>query len=426
MQPFLSFSEILEEVTLAPFQSHDTLRALALETAVVVADTGTGKTLIMAALIRALLNEVPNRRFIVLVEKSQLQQTPAKLRRWTGENLLHTTAAAENLSQVFEQQDPLRFPILMLTHDVLKSEKAMQILYRYKDSYDGLLIDEVHKLSNFPKSQSGAMAKAMLKNFRFKYGFTATPVTTKPEQLAYLSHMFDPENVDDVSEIVSRVKSGVKIDTLVPDLFIIRTRRDLGIEGTFIPHVEWIEPHDWQLNLPREQKVGSVFARNRKTGSYNQANAQRDIILKHKKDGKRGLVFVHHQESREFLCKILDETNIRYACVNGDVSGSEREEIYDAFARGFLDVVLTSITTGVDLDCEYICFYEYTAHIQQMLGRGHRGLNPKTLELHFLFTKYVGEVEYFEEKLYVLALWIETVLGQSYKAILHVGRNLSA
>lgn len=423
LESCMAISHILDNgIELADFQSIDLVRALFFKKVVFVYDTGIGKTVMAAGVIKALTNEAKNRRFIMVVEKSQLSQTPQKIKQWTGLNVLTSSATGEDLHRVFEAQDPLRYPILMITHDTLKSVNAMNALFKYKDAYFGIIVDEVHKLTNFTESQSASMLRALLRNFEYRYGLTATPVTSKPDQIVNLAHMFDPSKVERVHDTIVESKKGRSLTGDYPDLFFVRTRADLGISGNYRTHVEWVDPHEHQ----ERAKGTDMFVTTRAEGAHNQASKVAELIHKHKIKGERGLIFVHHHKSREWLCKKLDEENIRYGCINGNVKSSDRDAIYAGFARGELDVVLTSVTTALDLDSEYIIFYEYTANIKQMLGRAERGLNPKTLDLYFIFTRNTGEVDYFLEKIYALSLWIQDVLKQDYSTLIRAGNMLKA
>lgn len=418
----LAVEDILDGVVLEDFQCVDLVRTLLYKVMILNYETGMGKTLLAAAIIKAFLNEMPSRRFIMVVQKSQLDQTPQEIKKWTGLDVLSTTAESRQIDRAFYSQDSLKYPILMITHDTLKNVDAMRALHLNRDRYFGIIVDEVHLLSNFIDSGSGMMLRGLLNYFQVKVGLTATPVTTQAEQVVNLAFMFDPKKIEDVKQWVTYVKNGAPIMDEMPDLFIRRTRKDLGIANTYKTMIEYVDAHPHQIGVSGKE----MFAVTKAKGAYNQANRTAHIILKEIMNGRRGLVYVHHHASREWLEEILRGKNIRFDSIHGLVKSEQRKIIFDKFAKGELDVVLTSVTTALNLDCEYVIFYEYTRNIKQMIGRAERGLNPKTLYLYFIFTQETGEVDYFLNGIYATSLWIQEVLRQDYRNLVDVGKGLLA
>ena len=89
-----------------------------------------------------------------------------------------------------------------------------------------------------------------------------------------------------------------------------------------------------------------------------------------------------------------------------------------------IDVVLLSVTTAVDLDCEYVVFYEFTVDVKQLMGRAHRGVENKVVQVYFLLTKGTGEVQYFIDNIYNKCELFARILGKEDRAILEVGEKI--
>jgi hypothetical protein len=102
-----------------------------------------------------------------------------------------------------------------------------------------------------------------------------------------------------------------------------------------------------------------------------------------------------------------------------------RADIFEGFAKGEYDVLTTSVTTGLNLDSDYIIFVEFCTDIKQMMGRAERGLNPKTLDLYFIFTRKTGEIDFFLKYIYQRSLSIQEVLRKDYSTLIRVGAELS-
>ena len=80
-------------------------------------------------------------------------------------------------------------------------------------------------------------------------------------------------------------------------------------------------------------------------------------------------------------------------------------------------MLILSDVTSLDLDCSYVILYEFTVHMRQFVGRGHRGLNPKTLHIHFIFTTHTLEPAFFLKNIWERSLIVKSVLGQDIKYI---------
>lgn len=419
---YKAVEDILEGITLEDFQCVDLLRALLFKRNIITYDTGMGKTVLTAAIMRALVNEVPTRRFIMIVENSQLGQTPQQIRKWANLSVLTVTAQTDDIEASLIKRNFLRYQVLMLTKETLNDYRVMNILYKYKDSYHGIFIDEAHKLSNFTESSSALMLRGLLRNFEYRYALTATPITSKGRQLADITHMFEWELAWNVKALIKDIERGESLLDKFPNLFINRTRRDLGIISNYRTHIELVEPHDWQ------KTSGGYNSINVKgPGARNQISRVINIIRKHK--GQKGLIYINKHAIREWVVECLEKEGIRVASVHGKMGAKKHElraEIYKDFADGNLDVLTTSITTGLDLEADYVIFVEFCTDIKQMMGRAERGLNPKTLDLYFIFTRDTGEVEYFLQNIYQRSLSIQEVLRKDYSELIRVGARLTS
>ena len=137
--------------------------------------------------------------------------------------------------------------------------------------------------------------------------------------------------------------------------------------------------------------------------------------------GERGLVYINQHVIREWVLRFLDNAGIRYGCINGKTSKLEDEEVMDKFNnKKDLDVVITSVTEAIDLDCDWVMFYEYTVNVAQMIGRASRGLKDKTLKVYFMITEDTGELRYFYDNIYSVSEVIQKVVGKRYDAVFDV------
>ena len=89
-----------------------------------------------------------------------------------------------------------------------------------------------------------------------------------------------------------------------------------------------------------------------------------------------------------------------------------------------LDVVITSVTTALDLDCDYVIFYEFTVDVKQMIGRAHRGLGDKELDVIFIITEDTSEIDYFYDNIYSISMTIKEIMHHDYSELEQVDREI--
>ena len=136
------------------------------------------------------------------------------------------------------------------------------------------------------------------------------------------------------------------------------------------------------------------------------------------REGKRGLVYVNQHSVRQWILPFLDEAGIKYACVNGNTKMKERAEIMRQFnEEKSLDVVVTSVTTALDLDCDFVVFYEFTVEVKQMIGRAHRGLGNKDLDVIFIITTDTCEIDYFYDNIFSISMEVKSLLHQDFSEL---------
>ena len=193
MQSFDAISNILNGVTLHPLQCIDVMKMLYMKRAIVSYDTGTGKTLLAAAVMQLLWREDSSRRFIIFGMKDQLQQTPKKLESYTGRSVLASASDAKSIKNLLGGDKFLNYPILLLTHECLRNHTLMKALWEHQKDFYGVFVDEAHLLNNKGFAESANVLNGLCKKFEYCIALTATPFTTELTQLAKLASIIDYE-----------------------------------------------------------------------------------------------------------------------------------------------------------------------------------------------------------------------------------------
>lgn len=413
MNSFQAIQYVLNDIELHDIQCIDIMKMVYMKRCMVVYDTGLGKTLLTAAFIKLLCNEDPTRKFIMFVKKDQLIQTPAKLQKACGKTVLASSAEAKSLHELIDIDRIDTATVLMLTHTCLQNERIMDELFQFRDKFYGLIIDEAHELNNYNRTFSGGMLEAICGSFQCCIALTATPITTNALQLAKLAHIVDPKRYPDYNRLKRNLVNGNFDIAADPLFFISREGSDFGSVRDYSGFIEWVDPMPGQT---RECGGAELMKLCKGEGSYNQANSLIHLIEQHK--NKRGLVYINQHAIREWVLPFLDAANIKYDCINGHTNGTERETIMNKFnVDKSLDVVVTSVTTAVDLDCDYVIFYEFTPLLKQMIGRAHRGLGDKHLDIIFMLTKDSCEIDYFVNHVVEKSMLARDILHKNYSEI---------
>ena len=419
---YKAINDVLNGVTLHDLQCIDVLKMIAAKKSVVIYDTGTGKTLLAAAFMKLLLREDPSKMFLMFVKKDQLVQTPEKLKKFAGLSTVVTSADAKKDAGAFLQKDLDGYNVIMLTHNCLHKTQILDKIYKMRDRIAGVIVDEMHELQNFNGAESAGILRSILKNFEYTVALTATPIVTDIKQLARIANCVDSVRYPDAKKLARDLESGRFSITWDKAFFINRAAKDLGRVTDPKGPVISVSPSPHQAHC----ELGGVelFQMCKGDGAVNQVNALIELIAEKKQQNDRGLVYISQTTVLRWVCENLDKTGIRYACINGGTSMDLRSKIEESFAAGSYDVILTSVTTAIDLDCEYVVFYEFTVLVNQMIGRAVRGLKPKELDVYFIITKDTNEVNYFINNIFSKCQIIRDILGKENSAVDSVAQHL--
>lgn len=395
LKSFDAINDVLNGLVLHPLQAVDVLKMIYSKRAIVRYDTGTGKTFLAAAAMRLLMNEDDSRRFIMFVKKDQGLQTPEKLSKAMQCRVIFSDASAASIGAVLSSGRYLDYHVLMLTHDCLGNTVAMRELFKGKNNFCGVIIDEAHVVNNRGYAMSADMLTGLVSQFEFCWALTATPILTNVLQMAKLASVVDPKrypNYRKLSNDLSSQRFNIDED---PMFFINRTAEELGRQSEYRGHIVWVDTMPYQRAKPSDGNVMRFF---KGQGAVNQAKALTSLVKS--MNGKRGLIYIRQHSVRNWVLPFFDEASIRYGCINGNVV-AERGEILRKFnTEQSLDVLITSVTTALDADCDYVVFYEFTEEIKQMIGRADRGLDSKVLDVFYLITKEGAEIRWFKENVF--------------------------
>lgn len=398
---------------LSDFQSKDLLHALAVKSFVCMYDTGMGKTFMASAYVKALKNRNPNSKVLMFGTNAQMDQTVEKMGSIAG---LKVTSFVESPNYVFTDRDIEESDVLLLTHGCLNVKEHMMKLAFYLDRFDGIIVDELHLVSNFNESRNAQMLQSILNTFEYRLGLTATPITTDSAQLAKALYMINEVVTQDWKEVANDLKhlGSRAIDDNMRDLYVVRQRPQNNHEG--IP-----------IEVPAMQhQIGAtgrdLFYITKGEGATRQHEEVLRVIKEN--EGSPGLIYANRTLVQRALYDYLIGQGVRVAVLNGKVTNkNKRKEIAKDFRDGKFDVLITNVTTALDLDCDWVMMYEFTSHVKQYIGRAERGFVSKNLKVYFMFTKDTDEYDYFYRNVYLISQTIQDLLNVDFSEVIGVGRS---
>lgn len=410
---------ILNDIVLEDFQVIDCLTAVTNERCLLGEDTGLGKTIIASGIMRMLINENPNRKFIFVCKTHQFIQTPKKIENATGLDVIAISSKQEDIDIKLKTGDFLNYNILILAEEVFDNPVVNEILLAARYYYSGIFVDEIHTMCNYNESTRAHIIRCMMKYFKFAYGMSATPMTSNLDQYSRILNMLEPELFPKYKYTTKDLQSGLLcIENKYPGLYIRRTRRDLGIPNNYQNHIHVVDAMPHQIGADGKD----LFQICKGEGADTQVNKLIEIL---KSARGKGIVFIRHHKVREFVSEKLHLAGIEHDCIHGKTSREHRQDIMNRYNNGELNLVITSITSSLDLDGDYLVLYEYTCELRQILGRLERGLIPKMVDIHYIFTRDTGEIKYFIENIYNRSLLLQSILRRDYSMILSIYKNLA-
>jgi len=412
---FDAFTNLCDGFKAANFQAVSVLLWLYAKKGLFMFDPGMGKTFAIAMGLKALFSTNKNTKCLFLIKKTQLTQTSNDIRLYTKKRVVTCTAQQEQLSKKLSKNID-NYDVLMLTHETLQSNAVCAMITQNINRFNVLVVDEAHYLTNMTDSDRIIFLAALAKKIEYVAFSTATPYISKPEQLSSLLNLMDCDIFERRDLITRDLKRSVRIDTLYPLQIYNYDRKSEGIANSYKSYTHWVEPHEHQKRAEGAHYLKQL----RGQGAENQVKELVRGLKTKKEEGKKGIVFIYYKETLEWVMPFLDVANINYSCINGDTSQRSRDKIQSDFQHGLLDCVLISVATSINLDCEYVYFYEYTLEFKQILGRGERGLNPKLMELHFIFTKQTQDAQYFLDTVYKLSEDVRSWIGKEYSEFLQI------
>ncbi len=412
MKPLKCLENILPDLEIPDFQNVGVYLSLVNKKMLLGFDTGTGKTFTYAIFVRGLLNRDPEKKHIFVIIHDSLEQAPKDLSALTAVPVVAisgTQGEAGRLSHLWESSS-----IFVLTYESFRNPNVVLFLYKHLPEIESLVIDEAHHCANWDTSDTAFMIRALTRYIPYVDGLSATPATRESQQFYRIMNVLD-RNISSQRDETNR---GAYTYRYLPV-----NRGDYDLKGNYKPIPVVITPMSHQVGNIK----GDVFRVTKGPGAVNQVERLVKECLDRKRKGMAVIVYVHLHCVREWVEEHFKDAGITFESLTGRVTKrEERQRMLDSFANREVDVLITSVTESLNIDADAVMFYEFTTRIKQVMGRAHRGLDPKDLELLFFITKDTAEVDFFQKYIYKRSITLQRLLRKDYSEFIQIGEQLKA
>lgn len=410
MKGLQSLGNVLPGVEMPTFQLQGLEAVFTNKKMLLAFDTGTGKTFTYSGIVRGLLNANPEGKHILVIINDSIPQVPNDVRNLTSVSVETFDGTAESAGRLRFFWD--RTSIICLTLEALRVFGIAKFLFDHLPEIESFTIDEAHHVSNWDSSDTAFMIRSLVRCIPYVVELTATPMTSRSKQYYRLMNLLDRD--------MSPHRDESFLNKYV-DRYLPVNRSEYGLKGNYKSELVVVNPTLDQIG----PQHGIVFRKIKGSGAVPQANALVDVVRRKLSQKKRVLVYVHYHDSREWIEYNFNVAGIAFTSLHGKLKNrKERQEALEKYRSGSVDVLITSVTESLNIDADVVIFYEFTTLVKQVIGRAHRGLNEKTLEIVFIITRDSEEVAYFMKYIYSRSLTIQRLLHKDYSELVEIGQKL--
>lgn len=411
MRSFLqSVENIIPDLESFEFQNIGVQEALLSKKMLLAFDTGTGKTFTYAMFVRGLLNRNPEKKHIFVIIHDSLDQAPKDVGGLVAAPVSAFGAKAGELKRMTKLWD--RLSVIILTYECFRDNDTALFLYNHLTQIESLTIDEAHHAANWDVSDTAFMLRALCRYIPYIVELTATPMTSHKTQFYQLLNIADRN----LSPYRDETFTGKYSSHYFPV-----NRGAYQIKGKYKPTLIAVPPQPNQIGKLK----GVIFRTIKGTGAVNQVDALMRVVEERQRQGKNMIIYVHYHDTRHWVEQHLESRNIPFVSLHGKITKmEERRDILETFRMGKVPVLITSVAESLNIDSDVVIFYEFTTKLKQVMGRAHRGLESKELELVFIITTDTMEVDFFMKYIYERSLTIQRILKKDYKEFIEIGNQL--
>lgn len=381
--------------------------------------TGLGKTYTAMGYIIALKEMYENKKFLYICMPITLTQTENDFINNTNLKVITLTGQDSDIKNFIDHHQD--FDVLLISYQTLYNIRFCNYLLTLLPHLISCVVDEAHNISQ--DSLINSVLEVLLKKIEYKVFLTATPITVSPVQVISLMNLLDDKmfpqgdrflrDYEIRDENTFEVIDYKHLDNLSAALYsryVYWEREELGIKGNPKVFPLLVKPTNEEQKNCTLQEIPTILKGQRNT---NQTEVLKALLKDLKTKNLIGLIYTGHIENHYLIKDLCSEIGVVAEIMNGTTeSKSNRDLILDNFHRLKYDVLITSLTTSLNLDCDYVVFWENTNLGQQVIGRCQRGFLPKDLLIYFILTDDTVELEQFDKNVWRRHKWLREALSK--------------
>lgn len=428
-----SLSYAVKDKELVNFQTHAVAFGLIVEACVFSLDTGLGKTLVSTGIMNIVKLMKPNLRWIYICQCSNLSTTAEKLKEGLYDlNIVYCDSTEDKILDTFFTRKILDADVVVLSYEAITCPSVETFLFKNRHVYKGIFLDESQLVSNLT-SHTSRLISAIIDNSIYKFALTATPLRINPDQVVnqvYMidRYMFEGENMTTFMNNFKiwndgRVVGYKNLDELqhiLSSRVFNYTRKELGFKGNYTPIPELVNTFGAYKDIPKAEQIKVM--KSDKNGPAMQR--LQELLTSYTKAGKRGLIYANRNTIKQACKEALTSKGFRVGILDGKHTPTQqsKNKVHKDFLNGEYDVLITNITTGKDLPCDYIIFYEQTFDYKQMIGRGERGLSGRDMDIVFILCQDTYELQFWYSNVYQRGIMLEELCDKDLSELKQVAK----
>lgn len=418
-------------INLSFFQANTLAAQLITKGLVVSLDTGLGKTYVAMAYVWLTLQRNKNERFIFVSTKDAVVNNYNKFNRvLPGVKCEYVTGekSSKDALSYLKNNKP---DVLFLTQKAVIDREVLLWLYDNKEYYRHLIVDEIHT-AIYEESSVFQSLRGIRSKMDSILAMTATPLRVSPRQFINILHIVDEELIPNPNKLfnqfavyddngkVTGFHDVEAFEEYIVGRYLSYTRKDLGYENTGSVGLCVGEISKSQQDLLNNEHITKIKRRNlaRICDDNPMADKLCGIVKTYSHKGKKGLIYANVGETKDYLNRKLRSEGIRCEILDGRVSKDNRQLLQDLFNQDNLDCLIINITTSLDLNCDYIIFYELTSDFEQTLGRGQRGLTQREVDVWFCVFRHLLDYNFYLDNIYKNGLLLKEFGGKEVAEVL--------
>lgn len=381
--------------------------------------TGLGKTYTAMGYILALKEMFEHKKALYICMPISIEQAEQDFKQNTDLKILTLTGQEKDIRKFLRSSKD--FDVLIISYQTLYNKEFANYLLTIFNSISCCVVDEAHNISQ--NSLISSFIEILLKKIEYRILLTATPITVSPEQVITLMNILDPKMFPEGDKFLRKYeirdentfevldyKHLDDLSNLIYSRYVYWERSELGIKGNPKTYPILVKPTDEEqencslLNIP-------TILKGRKNS--NQVEVIKALLKDLKAKNLIGLIYASRINNCNMLKEVCTELGIKAEILNGtEESKKNRQSILKNFHNLKYDVLITSLTTSLNLDCDYVIFWENTNLSQQVIGRCQRGFMPKDLLIYFILTENTVELKQFDKNVWRRNKWLREALGK--------------